>query len=57
MRNKLRNLSFTFNILLGSFAFIFGEIDDSPGGQLIGLIAVVVGISGLISNKKSEKKK
>lgn len=32
--------------------FVFGEIDDSPGGQLLGLIAVIIGIAGLITSIK-----
>ena len=32
--------------------FVYGEYDDSPGGQLIGLVAVVIGIIGLIKSKK-----
>lgn len=39
-------------ILFGVFMFIYGEFDDSPGGQLIGLIFCVVGIIGLVRNKK-----
>lgn len=30
--------------------FVFGEIDDSPGGQLIGLAAALVGVVGLITS-------
>ena len=52
MDKRLKILSFILNILLGAFMFVFGEIDDSPGGQLIGLIAVVVGIVGIIKSKK-----
>ena len=39
-------------MLLGAFMFVFGEIDDSPGGQMIGLVAVIVGITGLILSRK-----
>ena len=52
MNKKLKILSFVLNILLGVFMFVFGEIDDSPGGQLIGLLAVIVGVAGLISSRK-----
>jgi len=45
-------LYFVFAILFGVFMFIYGEFDDSPGGQLIGLIAFIIGIVGLIANKK-----
>lgn len=39
-------------ILFGIFMFMYGEYDDSPGGQLLGLIAVVIGIVGLIRIRK-----
>ena len=32
--------------------FVYGEIDDSPGGQLLGLIFAIVGIVGIIKKKK-----
>lgn len=41
-----------FAILFGVFLVVYGEYDDSPGGQLIGLLAVIVGIMGLIKSKK-----
>jgi hypothetical protein len=39
-------------ILFGIFMFIYGSYDDSPGGQLLGLILVVSGVVGLVRNKK-----
>lgn len=47
-----RIIYFVFAILFGVFIFVYGEYDDSPGGQLLGLLAVIVGIVGLIKNKK-----
>ena len=41
-----------FAILFGAFMFVYGEIDDSPGGQLLGLLVVIVGIVGIIKSKK-----
>jgi len=32
--------------------FVFGEIDDSPGGQLLGLIAIIIGTVGVIKSRK-----
>ncbi len=37
--------------LVGVSLFVYGGIDDSPGGQLIGLVLVVVGIVGVVKNK------
>ncbi len=39
-------------ILFGVFMVVYGEYDDSPGGQLLGLTAVITGIIGLIKSKK-----
>ncbi len=39
-------------ILFGIFMFIYGEIDDSPGGQLLGLVTVIAGILGIIKSKQ-----
>ena len=47
-----RILYFVFAILFGVFMFVYGEFDDSPGGQLIGLVAIIIGIVGLIKRKK-----
>ena len=52
MNKKLAIVSFLLNILLGIILFVFAEVDDSPGGQLIGLVVVVVGMLGLFSAKK-----
>ncbi|MFA5128406.1 MAG: hypothetical protein WC445_00380 [Patescibacteria group bacterium] len=51
-KNIIRILCFVFAILLGVFMFVYGEFDDSPGGQLLGLIVVVIGIVGIIRSKK-----
>ncbi len=29
--------------------FVFGEYDDSPGGQLIGLVAGIIGTIGIVN--------
>lgn len=42
-------------ILLGAFLFVFGEYDDSPGGQLIGLILAIIGAVSLIRVKRKNK--
>jgi len=50
--NKSRMAFSILEILLGIFMFIYGEIDDSPGGQLLGLVAVIMGIVGVIKSRK-----
>ncbi len=49
---KSRMLYFVLAILIGVLMFIYAGVDDSPGGQLIGVIAVIIGIIGLIKSKK-----
>ncbi len=51
---KIRMLYLILIILFGIFLFVYGEYDDSPGGQLLGLILAIIGIVGLIrGNKKT----
>ena len=54
--NKKKMLLFIFAILFGVFLFIYGEFDDSPGGQLLGLGAVIIGIAGIIKSKRKSSK-
>jgi len=48
MYKKLIVASFIFNIFFGAFMFVFGGADDSPGAQLLGALAVVISVFGLI---------
>ena len=41
-----------FTISFGIFMIVYGEIDDSPGGQVIGLVIAIIGIVGIIRSKK-----
>ena len=50
--NKVRLLYSILAILIGAFFIVYGEYDDSPGGQLLGLAAVILGIVGVIRSKK-----
>ena len=50
--NKIKMLYYILAILFGMFLFIYGGIDDSPGGQLMGLIIVIIGIVGVIKRKR-----
>jgi len=40
-------------IAFGIFLFIYGEYDDSPGGQLLGLLMVVLGAVGIVKAGRS----
>jgi len=49
---KIKMSLFVLAILFGVFMFVYGEFDDSPGGQLLGVLAIIAGIVGLIRNRK-----
>ena len=34
----------TLTLIIGVFLFVYGEYDDSPGGQLLGLVMIVIGV-------------
>ncbi|MFH1790088.1 MAG: hypothetical protein ABH832_03415 [bacterium] len=41
-------------IVLGVFMIVYGGYDDSPGGQLLGVLIVVGGIVVLVNNRKKK---
>ncbi len=41
-----------FAVLFGILVFIYGGIDDSPGAQLLGFIAAIIGIWGIMKSRK-----
>jgi len=41
-----------FAIALGVFMIVYSGYDDSPGGQLLGLLVVIGGIVGVIKSRK-----
>lgn len=48
----LRMICFVLAIMFGIFMIVYGEMDDSPGGQGLGLLFVVVGVVGIKKNYK-----
>ena len=50
--NKRRIIYSILAIAFGAFMIVFGGIDDSPGGQLLGLVAIIIGIVGVTKSKK-----
>jgi hypothetical protein len=54
--NKRKIIYSILVIMLGTFIFVFGGYDDSPGGQLIGLVLAIIGIVGIIKYKKKTSK-
>ena len=49
---KTRLIYSTLAIAFGIFMVVYGEMDDSPGGQLLGLLAVILGMVGVIKSRK-----
>jgi len=52
MNKKVKILLLIFVILAGVFMFIYAGVDDSPGGQLIGVVVVIGAIVGWVKSKK-----
>jgi len=50
--NKLKILLSILGILFGAFMFVYGEYDDSPGGQLMGVVLIVIGIWFIVRGGK-----
>lgn len=49
--NKMKIFYSILAIAFGVFMIIYGERDDSPGGQGLGLLAVIFGITTIFKNK------
>lgn len=43
---------FILTLMLGGFLFVFSEYDDSPGGQLLGLLIAIGGFVNLVYKRK-----
>ena len=52
--NKRRIIYSILAIAFGAFMIVFSGIDDSPGGQLLGLVVIIIGIVGVIKSKKKK---
>ena len=52
---KIVIIYYIFVILLGISMFIYGGYDDSPGGQLLGFVAILIGIKNIYLYKKNKK--
>lgn len=48
----IKTICFIFLILFGVFMIVYGEYDDSPGGQGLGLLAVIIGIIAIVKVRK-----
>lgn len=54
--NKLKLLCFFLTVLFGVFLIVFGEQDDSPGAQFLGLVLFIIGVVGGIKTVRNRKK-
>lgn len=43
-------------IALGGFLFVYGEYDDSPGGQLLGLLVALAGVVGSVREARRNRR-
>ena len=50
--DKIKILLIVLAILFGGFMFVYGEIDDSPGGQLMGLLIVIISVVWVLRSKR-----
>lgn len=50
--NKSKIIYSVLAILFGTFMFIYGGFDNSPGAQGLGVLLVILGIVGIIKSKK-----
>jgi len=50
--NKIKIICSILAILFGVFMFVYGGYDDSPGAQGLGLLMFIIGIVGVIKNRK-----
>lgn len=50
--NKTRFAFSLFLLVFGIFMFVYGGYDDSPGGQLLGVLAAAFGVYGIIKSRK-----
>ena len=51
----IKILCFVLLILFGVFMFVYGGYDDSPGGQGLGLLMVVIGVIWIVKIIKKIK--
>jgi len=50
-------LIYILAIVFGVFLFVYGGYDDSPGGQMLGLVVVTVSIVGIAKRKNLMSKR
>ncbi len=50
--NKRMIIYSVLAMAFGVFMVVYGGIDDSPGGQLLGIVAIGIGIVGVIKSRK-----
>jgi len=52
MNRKLKIFFLILAIAFGSFLFVYGGFDDSPGAQGLGVLLAILGIGGLTRKRK-----
>ncbi len=54
VKYAIKLLIFVLIMLFGVFMIVYGEYDDSPGGQLLGLVLLIISIVGLVKAVKKD---
>lgn len=54
VKYAIKLLIFVLIMLFGVFMIVYGEYDDSPGGQLLGLVLVIISIVGVVKAVKKD---
>ena len=52
MKKKIKIIYLFVGVLIGVFMFAYGEIYDNSGAQLIGALAILIGLAGLFIERK-----
>jgi LPXTG-motif cell wall-anchored protein len=52
--SKTKILLSILAILFGVFMFVYGGYDDSPGGQLLGVLLVGAGVWIFVKNRRKD---
>jgi len=52
MKKKIKIIYLFVGVLIGVFMFAYGEIYDNSSAQLIGALAILIGLAGLFIERK-----
>ncbi len=53
--SKIKSFFYFLTLFFGAFMVVYGERDDSPGAQGLGLILAIFGVVSLIRGRKKQR--